>query len=113
MSTISVNTLKSAVATYIDTEIVSHMSDWRKWVLGIASVRGVERIPSLIEDNLPLLVSMGFVTEQGEIKIDELYQTLRAVADKKGPITQTIPMLGEVKFGIADIDALYKIAKGV
>lgn len=109
---ISVTTLKSAVAAYIDAEVISHLQDWRKWVLGIGSGVYLARVDALIEQHRPMLTELGYLTEDGEVDIDKAYKDFRAQADKRGEIKMTLPLLGEVRAGVADIDKLYKYATG-
>ena len=53
------------------------------------------------------LQKLGYQTEDGMIDCDKLYHDLKDVASK-GPVTQSIPMVGDITFTEADIDSLYR-----
>lgn len=109
---ISMGTFKQALAAYVDTEICPHLTDWRKWAIPVGSSVYIEKIDALTEQHKETLISLGFLSTDGDIDIEKVYKHFREVADKAGEIKQVVPILGEVKIGVTDIDKLYKLCVG-
>lgn len=105
-------TVKFGVLNYIEKEMLSKITDWRKWAIGGIVVLGSAQIDTMYSANIPLLEKMGIVID-GEIDLETLYKTLKETAEKQGSIKQNIPLLGEIGFDTSDIDVLYETIKAV
>ena len=97
------------IAAYIDNELVGRLAgSWKAWAVGglagIALTRA-DQVFHTIKDN-PFITSLGLV--EGEmVNADLLFGELRKQA-QKGTATVTLPLLGAVTFGVADVDALHR-----
>lgn len=97
------------IASYIDNELVGKLAgSWKAWAVGglagIALTRA-DQIFNTIKDN-PIMGALGLV--EGEmINTDLLMGELRKQA-QKGTATATLPLIGAVTFGVADVDALHR-----
>ena len=102
------------IAAYVDSELVSGLAgSWKAWLLGgmagIAVSRG-EQLFKQLKDN-PVIVALGLVDGEN-INVDLLHAELRRQA-QRGTATLTLPVVGPVTFGAADVEALYhKIKEG-
>ncbi len=105
--------LKKAACAYIDEEFTSKMQGAEKWLIGIGANAYLGKLDELLTNNIDTLVCMGFCTQDGNIEIDVVYSAFHEQATKHGAITQKIPMIGDVKFDVADIEKLYKLCKEV
>lgn len=100
----------SAIAEYIDSEILSKINDWRKWVIGagvgIYLSKGTELFNE-IKDN-KMIKSMNIIDKNNKINIDLLYSELKKQA-KKSAITFDVPMIGPITLNESDLDKLYQL----
>lgn len=100
------------IASYIDHDLVSALNgSWRAWLLGgmagIAMTRA-EQLFNSVKNN-PIVTALGLV-EGENINVDLLYSELKKQA-QKGTATATLPVIGPVTFGPADVDALFRYIK--
>ena len=97
------------ISSYIDNELISKLAgSWKAWALGgmtgIALSRSEQMFAS-IKDH-PALTALGLV-EGENVNVDILYEEFRKQA-QKGTATVTLPVIGPVTFGPADVDALFR-----
>ena len=102
------------IASFIDNELVGKLSgSWKAWAIGglagIALTRA-DQVFHSIKDN-PFVTALGLV-EGENINADLVYAELKKQA-QKGTATVSLPVIGPVTFGPADVDALYRYIKGV
>ena len=109
----TINQFKAAAAEYVDTEIAGKIPGIGKWVIGMGAGAYISKLDAAFEENLDMLVQMGYAQPDGQIDIDQLYQDLKEQATKHGKIVQKIPVLGEVTFSAEDVDRLYQICGSV
>ena len=102
------------IANFIDSEIVGKLAGgWKAWAFGgMASIAlsRAEQTFMAIKSN-PVVAALGLV-EGENINVDILYAELKKQA-QKGTATATLPIIGPVTFGPADVDALFRCIKGV
>lgn len=100
------------IARYIDNELVAAFSgSWKAWMLGGAAgiaMGKAEKIFDAIKGNA-ILTALN-VVEGENINVDAIVAELRKQA-QKGTATATLPIIGPVTFGPADVDALYRYIK--
>ena len=106
---ITVDQAMRGVVRFIDTEILPHLPTGKGIGAGIAVALimdgGKERILALREN--PLIKTMGVMDESGNIDLDRLYNAARPRFDgQKLPVT--LPLIGELRFDVNDLDKLYK-----
>lgn len=106
---ITIDQAMRGVMRFADAEIGPHLPTGKAIGLGVAlsliAEGGKERLLALREN--PLVKAMGVMSEGGEIDLDRLYNAARPRFDgQKLPVE--IPMVGELRFDVNDLDKLYK-----
>ena len=106
---ISIDQLMRGVTRFADLEIIPHLPTGKGIGAGIALALlmdgGKARILQLREH--PAVQLMGIMDEQGNVDLDRLYSAARPKVDgQKLPVT--IPIIGELRFDVNDLDKLYK-----
>lgn len=100
----------NGLAEFVDTEILSKIDDWRKWVfgagVGIYLSQGKEMIEQLKENNL--VKKMNLIDENNKINVDVLYKELKVQAAKSA-IMFDIPTIGPLVIDKNDLDKIYSI----
>lgn len=110
---VTLSQVQSGVAQYIETEVLSKVPDWRKWVLG-AGVGVIISKSSEIFEQLkanPIISAMGVIDANDMIDIDRLYNEFAKQAQKQA-VTFEVPLLGAVTLNAHDVDLLYRYIKG-
>lgn len=97
------------LSRYADVEIIPHLPTGKGIGAGIALALmmdgGKSRLLNLREN--PVIQMMGIMDTEGNIDLDRLYNVTRTKFDgKKVPIA--IPLIGELRFDVNDVDRLYK-----
>lgn len=94
---------------FADSEIIPHLPTGKGIGAGIALALimdgGKERLMQLKEH--PAVQLMGVMDDGGNIDIDRLYNAARPkINGQKLPVT--VPILGELRFDVGDLDKLYR-----
>lgn len=98
----------AGIERYLETEILSKIPGWQKWVLGAAAARMLSRSGEIFNTlkNNPVVSAMGVIDEQDQIDIDAIYQEFAAQA-QRGAVTFDVPLVGALTLTAADVDKLY------
>lgn len=100
----------NGLAEFVDTEILSKIDDWRKWVfgagVGLYLSQGKEMIEQLKENNL--VKKMNLIDKNNKINIDLLYKEMKVQAAKSA-IVFNIPTIGPLVINESDLDKIYNI----
>ena len=106
---VTIDQAMRGVAQYADNEIIPHLPTGKGIGAGIALALildgGKNRILALKDH--PAVKMMGIMDEEGNIDLDRLYNAARTRVDGK-KIPWDIPIIGERKFDVNDVDRLYK-----
>ena len=106
---VTIDQAMRGVAQYADNEIIPHLPTGKGIGAGIALALildgGKNRILALKDH--PAVKMMGIMDEEGNIDLDRLYNAARTRVDGK-KIPWNIPVIGELKFDVNDVDRLYK-----
>ena len=106
---VTIDQAMRGVAQYADNEIIPHLPTGKGIGAGIALAlimdRGKSRILALKDH--PAVQMMGIMDAEGNIDLDRLYNAARTRVDGK-KIPMTIPVIGELRFDVNDVDRLYK-----
>ena len=106
---VTIDQAMRGVAQYADNEIIPHLPTGKGIGAGIALALildgGKNRILALKDH--PAVQMMGIMDEEGNIDLDRLYNAARTRVDGK-KIPWDIPIIGELKFDVNDVDRLYK-----
>lgn len=106
---VTIDQAMRGVAKYADNEIIPHLPTGKGIGAGIALALimdgGKNRILALKDH--PAVQMMGIMDAEGNIDLDRLYNAARTQVDGK-KIPLTIPVIGELRFDVNDVDRLYK-----
>lgn len=110
--TVTIDQAMRGAMRFADSEIIPHLPTGKGIGAGIALAlimdSGKERLLKLKEH--PAVQLMGVMDESGNIDIDRLYNAARPKMDgQKLPVT--VPILGELRFDVGDLDKLYRYIK--
>jgi hypothetical protein len=103
----------NGIAQYIETDILSNISGWQKWVVGAGISMALSKGNEIFEKikEIPIIKTLGVIDSKGNIDVDELYKYLKEQAEKSS-ITINNPITGAITFDKKDIDRLYEFIKG-
>lgn len=105
----SIAQIEQAIITYANNEWLDKLQGLNKWLFlgaaGIATAKAEQISDSLLKSPMASILA----DEEGLIDVDMLYKQLFDAAEKTGPVTQDLPILGTVKFDKADIEKLYNL----
>ena len=106
---VTIDQAMRGVAKFADNEIIPHLPTGKGIGAGIALALimdgGKSRILALKDH--PAVQMMGVMDAEGNIDLDRLYNAARARVDGK-KIPLTIPVIGELRFDVNDVDKLYQ-----
>lgn len=103
----------NGLVAYVDNEIILKMAGgWKAWIVGSAAGLMAGRAEQVLEKlaQNPVIQSLGLI-EGENIDVDAIYTELRKQA-QKGTATVNVPMIGNITFGVQDIESLYRYIKG-
>ena len=98
----------NGIVAYIDSQIMPVVDTKAKWILGTTipllakSPKGIEMFKYL--DDLGL-------EHDGMYELDEMFERLMNAARTYGKMTISLPLVGEMTFGIQDIEMLQKFIR--
>ena len=95
---------KTGICAYVERELVPKVRGVRKWMLLLGTIEILNNSDSYIKK----MESTSYVQSDGMIDIDKLYSDLHPIAEETGPVTEHIPLIGDVSFNARDIELLYK-----
>ena len=106
---VTIDQAMRGVAQYADNEIIPHLPTGKGIGAGIALALildgGKNRILALKDH--PAVQMMGVMDADGNIDLDRLYNAARPRFDgQKLPVT--VPIIGELRFDVSDLDKLYR-----
>lgn len=106
---VTIDQAMRGMAQYADNEIIPHLPTGKGIGAGIALALimdgGKTQLLKLREN--PAVQMMGIMDAEGNIDLDRLYNAARTRVDGK-KIPLTIPVIGELRFDVNDVDRLYK-----
>ena len=106
---VTIDQAMRGAAKFADNEIIPHLPMGKGIGAGIALALimdgGKSRILALKDH--PAVQMMGIMDEEGNIDLDRLYNAARPRFDgQKLPVT--VPIIGELRFDVGDLDKLCK-----
>lgn len=106
---VTIDQAMRGIMRFADTEIIPHMPTGKGVFAGIVialiMAGGKEQVLKL-RDN-PAVQMMHVMDDTGNIDLDRLYNIARPKMDgQKLPVT--VPLLGEFKFDVNDLDKVYR-----
>lgn len=107
----SFDKVQKGVAAYLDAEVMPAFKNdgWKRVLvgtaIGMALNKSANYIPVLQEN--AMVKTLGLIDEQGNVDVESVVPVLKDQLSKE-PMVVTIPMLGDLTFGPADVDRLYE-----
>lgn len=106
---VTIDQAMRGAAKFADNEIIPHLPTGKGIGAGIALALimdgGKDRLLKLREH--PAVRLMGIMDESGSVDLDRLYNAARPKLDgQKLPVT--VPIIGELRFDVGDLDKLYR-----
>lgn len=98
----------NGISKYIDSEIVSKLPGWKKWVLGSGMGMMLSNSSNIYEQlkNNEFIKMLNIIDTNGNVNVDALYKELKKQA-QKGSATIEFPMIGAFMLNEQDVDKLY------
>ena len=109
---VTMQQVSDGVARYIDRDLVPKAQGFGKWVIGLSGAYSTAIVQTMMSEHKGLLSSLGIMSEDGMIEIDDLASNLKSVASSVGPVTHHIPIVGDVTFDVSDIERLHSYIVG-
>lgn len=105
----TIDQIMRGASRFADTEVIPHLPTGKGIAAGVALTLAMEggkqQLLALREH--PAVKMMGVMDEEGKVDLDRLYSAARPKLDgQKLPVS--IPLIGELKFDVNDLDKLYK-----
>lgn len=103
--------IKTGVKKYIANDMLSQITDWRRWVIGAFADPFLDKIDPIINEasTRNMLVSVGVIHEENEhIDLDRLREMFLAQAREHGRVSINIPLAGAYFIGEQDIQKIYE-----
>lgn len=106
---VTIDQAMRGAAKFADNEIIPHLPTGKGIGAGIALALimdgGKAQLLKLREN--PAVQMMGVMDEDGNIDLDRIYNAARPRFDgQKMPVT--VPIIGELRFDVSDLDKLYR-----
>ena len=105
---VHVDKVKNGVVKFIDTEVVNKLPGWKSWVFGAGAILMLSKADAIIEraKEHPMVKMMG-VIDGDMVDVDALYAAFKKQAQTVGAVDISVPAIGDMRMGVADIDRLY------
>ena len=104
----NINQIQNGIVRYLDTDIISKMTGWQRWVFGAGASLAVANLSTTIDRwrSNEIVKMLGVVSETGDIDVPKVYQSIKQQS-ARGPITFDIPGMGSLTLNDADVDRIY------
>lgn len=106
--------LQAGVGRYIETEIISKIPGWQRWVIGAGVSRLLSRSTEVFNQlkESKLVQLLGVIDPAtDQIDIDALYSEFAKQAQQSA-ITFDVPLVGALTLNAQDVDKLYQYIIG-
>lgn len=106
---VDINKVKEGMVKYLDAEIINKLPGWRSWVFGAGATILLARFDAVLEQvrESPMIKTMG-VIDGNMIDVETLYTAFKAQAQNMGAVNISVPFIGDIRIGAADLDLLYQ-----
>ena len=110
----NVNQVISGLAKFIDTEIVSKITGWQKWIIGAGLGLSLEKATNIFNSlkSNEMIKALDIIDKNDKINVDVLYKHIKNQA-QKGAITFDLPFVGVMTLNEYDIDKLYNCIRDI
>lgn len=104
--------LKEAVAQYATKELAGKTAGLKKWAILLALPSILAVLDDFLNKNKALLITAGYMTEDGMIDTSRLVAEAKEIARSTGAVTEHFPILGDITFREDDIESLARLIGG-
>ena len=108
------NVVVDGISRYIDKEIYSGMNDVQEFIARVFIGRFIsneETVKNSLINN-GFVRTFGIIDHEGKVDVDSLAKDIKREISRKGKISFSIPMFGEMTFTPSDVDELYRTITG-
>lgn len=111
---VSIQQVQQGLIRYIDTDILPHLTGFKKVGLGVYVALASDRVSSMILNakDHPAISVTGVIDELGNVDIDRIYNAVLPMVQNGEKIPIDIPMIGEIRIDSTDVEKLYRYIKG-
>lgn len=108
---VSFEAVLDGFAKFIDKNIYTGMNDWQELFARVLVGRIFDARESLKSAfvNNGFIRTFGIIDEEGNIDVESLAKDIKKEIQRKGRITVSVPMFGQMTFVPEDIDNLYNM----
>lgn len=103
------------VQRYAERELCPKLASWQAVAVGFAVGRMGKRCNEVknVLQNHPMAKLLGVVDAEGNVDITEIYNDLKVEVQKRQTVViEDVPLIGDLKFGVEDVDKMYRIISG-
>ena len=107
---VTIQAVQNGVIKYIDRELLPQIVGWKKWTFGAAASLWLSNLPTTYNQlrKIPFINSLGVISENGQIDIDKIYREFARQAES-GPVTISLPIVGEFTLNKTDVELIYRL----
>lgn len=106
--------VQQGLTRYVDTELMSKITGWQKWVFGATVSLSLSKISNIFNDlkENAFVKMLDVIDENDNIDIDTIYREFHKQA-QSGPITFDVPVINmPLTLNSGDVDKIYHFIKG-
>lgn len=109
----SINQVKTGILSYIDKELMPHISGWKQVAASAYVTLAAENLANeiLLYKKHPAISLLNIFDDKNNIDIDKLYKAITSGMKQNNKFDIDIPFIGKFTFDITDIDKLYEYIK--
>ena len=106
--------VKNGLVKYIDTDILPHLTGFKKIGLGAYTALAAENFAGMVEKyrTHPAISVLNVMDENGNLNIDKLYQAVSPMFADGQKQSIDIPLIGELRVDRTDLEKLYRYIRG-
>jgi hypothetical protein len=100
---VTIDQFKRGIDTYFTREVFPKLPEGKRFVAAFGTALLMDGV-----DKLPIVKTLGLVTEDGMIDIERAYTAAKS-ASNVAPLVVEAPIIGTMRFMPNDIDRLYQL----
>lgn len=103
--------VRNGIVRYIDSEILPHLTGFKKYGLGIYTALAADNLEATINKykNTPAVAMLGIIDSNDNIDIDKVYRIAINQVPAGERFVVPIPLIGDLTLTKNDIDKLYEL----
>lgn len=111
---VTLTQFQNGVMRYIDTDVLPHLTGFRRVGLGIYAGLAANNVGDLLlkYKGHPAVEVLNVVDKDGNIDVDRLYSVAAPMFANGERYSVNIPMIGEMTVDRTDLEKLYQYIKG-